>query len=275
MATMVAFHAHPDDECLMQSGSLAKAVDDGHRVVIVYATGGELGSAPDGLLAPGESLAARRMAEAEASAAATGAHRIVWLGYHDSGMDGDESNGDPRSFLQADVDAAARRLADLLEEEAADVLTIYDDHGNYGHPDHVQVYRVGGRAAELAAVEHVLEATFNRDHIRWMMAAAREAGELDESAPEAQMDLDDPSFVLGTPEALITTIVDVTPWLDRKRRAIEAHASQVHDTGFFLAMPPDGFARVLSTEFYIRRGVSAGHRDHDVFAGVVAAEPAP
>ncbi len=272
MATLVAFHAHPDDECLLQSGSLSKAVDDGHRVVVVYATGGELGSVPDGLLAPGETLTARRVAEAEASAAATGAQRIVWLGYHDSGMEGDDANGDPRSFFQADVDTAARRLADVLEEEAADVLTIYDDHGNYGHPDHVQVYRVGGRAAELAGVEHVLEVTFNRDHIRRMMAAARDAGELDESAPEAQMDLDDPSFVLGTPEELITTTIDVTPWLDRKRRAIEAHASQVVDTGFFLAMPPDAFAMALSTEFYIRRGVPAGHRDHDLFAGVATAE---
>ena len=272
MATLVAFHAHPDDECLLQSGSLSKAVDDGHRVVVVYATGGELGSVPDGLLAPGETLTARRVAEAEASAAATGAQRIVWLGYHDSGMEGDEANGDPRSFFQADVDTAARRLADVLEEEAADVLTIYDDHGNYGHPDHVQVYRVGGRAAELAGVGNVLEVTFNRDHIRRMMAAARDAGELDESAPEAQMDLDDPSFVLGTPEELITTTIDVTPWLDRKRRAIEAHASQVVDTGFFLAMPQDAFAMALSTEFYIRRGVPAGHRDHDLFAGVATAE---
>ena len=274
MATLVAFHAHPDDECLLQSGSLSKAVDDGHRVVVVYATGGELGSVPDGLLAPGETLTARRVAEAEASAAATGAQRIVWLGYHDSGMEGDEANGDPRSFFQADVDTAARRLADVLEEEAADVLTIYDDPGNYGHPDHVQVYRVGGRAAELAGVEHVLEVTLNRDHIRRMMAAARDAGDLDESAPEAQMDLDDPTFVLGTEEELITTTIDVTPWLDRKRRAIEAHASQVVDTGFFLAMPPDAFARALSTEFYIRRGVPAGHRDHDLFAGVATAEAA-
>ena len=107
----------------------------------------------------------------------------MWLGYHDSGMEGDEANGDPRSFCQADVETAARRLADVLEEEAADVLTIYDDHGNYGHPDHMQVYRVGGRAAELAGTPHVLEVTFSRDHIRRMMAAARDAGELDETRP--------------------------------------------------------------------------------------------
>jgi LmbE family N-acetylglucosaminyl deacetylase len=267
MATLVAFHAHPDDECLLQSGSLAKAVDAGHRVVIVYATAGELGSVPDGLLGPGESLAARRVAEAEQSAAATGAHRLVWLGYHDSGMDGDDTNDHPASFWQADVDEAARRLLAVLEEESAEVLTIYDDHGNYGHPDHVQVHRVGARAAELAGTPHVLEVTLNRDHLRTMMRAALESRAVSPDAPEAQVDLDDPDFVLGSPDAVITTRVDVTAWLDRKRKAIEAHASQVVDTGFFLAMEADTFAVALGTEYFIRRGVPDGHRDDDVFAG--------
>lgn len=269
MATLVAFHAHPDDECLLQAGSLSKAVDDGHRVVIVYATGGELGSVPDGLLAPGETLAERRMREAEQSAVATGAHRLVWLGYRDSGMDGEPTNADPASFWQADVEAAARLLAEVLDEESAEVLTIYDEHGNYGHPDHVQVHRVGVRAAELAGTPHVLEATFNRDHIRRMTAAAREAGALDGESPEARIDLDDPNFVLGMPESAITTFVDVTPWLDRKRKAAESHASQVADTGFFLQMEPEAFAGSLGTEFYVRRGAPPGARDDDVFAPVV------
>jgi LmbE family N-acetylglucosaminyl deacetylase len=274
VATLVAFHAHPDDECLSQSGTLAKAVDDGHRVVIVYATGGELGSVPDGLLAPGETLAQRRVAEAEASAVATGAHRLVWLGYRDSGMDGEPTNADPASFWQADVEAAARQLAEVLEEEGADVLTIYDRNGNYGHPDHIQVYRVGGRAAELAGTPHVLELTFNRDHIRQLIDAARSSGDVPLDDPSLDMDFDDPDFVLGMPDAVITTRVDVTPWLGRKRRSAEAHASQVIDTGFFLGMPPEGFAQALGTEFYIRRGVPSSHRDDDVFAGVpLSVEP--
>ena len=45
------------------------------------------------------------------------------------------------------------------------MCTIYDDHGNYGHPDHIQVYRVGKRAAELAGVAEVYEATMNRDRL--------------------------------------------------------------------------------------------------------------
>jgi LmbE family N-acetylglucosaminyl deacetylase len=75
------------------------------------------------------------------------------------------------------------------------------------------------------------------------------------------------------PDEAITTVVDVGDFLDRKRAAIAAHASQVQDTGLFLAMPPETFRAAMGTEFFIRRGVPAGHRDHDVFAGVEAATP--
>jgi LmbE family N-acetylglucosaminyl deacetylase len=271
MATLVALHAHPDDECLMQSGTLAKAVDAGHRVVVVYATGGELGECPDGLLAPGETLADRRRAEAQRSADATGAHRLVWLGYRDSGMEGTPANDDPGCFWRADVDEAARRLADLLVEERCDVLTIYDDHGNYGHPDHVQVHRVGVRAAELAGTPRVFEATWDRDHVRALMAQGRTmAADAGQPVEDPAFDLDDPSVVFGTPAADITTRVDVTPWLDRKRRAIAAHESQVGDTGLFLAMPEPAFAGALGTEYYIRRGPAPDGPDDDLFAGVPA-----
>jgi LmbE family N-acetylglucosaminyl deacetylase len=264
MATLVAFHAHPDDECLLQSGSLAKAVHDGHRVVVLYATRGEVGEVPDGLLEPGETLVERRMAEAMRSAEALGVHRVAWLGYRDSGMMGTADNDDPRSFWRADVEEAATRVVAILREEAADVLTIYDQNGNYGHPDHIQVHRVGSRAAELAGTPHVLEATISRAHIKALIADAAAAGQPVDGAP----DLDDESVVFGMPDEAITTVVDVRDFLDRKRAAISAHASQVQDTGPFLAMPPEAFRAAMGTEFYIRRGVPAGHRDHDVFAGV-------
>ena len=261
MATMVAFHAHPDDECLLQSGSLAKAVHDGHRVVVVYATRGEVGESPDGLLEPGESLVERRMAEAMRSAEALGVHRVAWLGYRDSGMMGTPDNDDPHCFWRADLEDAAARLAEILREESADVLTIYDENGTYGHPDHIQVHRVGSRAAELSGTPHVLEATISREHVKALIAAAVAAGE----------QIADESLVFGVPDEAITTVVDVGDFLDRKRAAIAAHASQVHDTGPFLAMAPEMFRAALGTEFYIRRGAPADHRDHDVFAGV---EPA-
>jgi LmbE family N-acetylglucosaminyl deacetylase len=236
-------------------------------VVVVYATRGEVGEVPDGLLEPGETLVERRVAEANRSAAALGVHRVAWLGYRDSGMMGTPDNDDPACFWRADVDEAARRMAAILREEAADVLTIYDENGNYGHPDHIQVHRVGVRAADLAGTPHVLEATMSREHVRQLIDEARAAGEAIDDVP----DLDDGSVVFGMPEAVITTVVDVGDFLDRKRASMEAHASQVQDTGQFLAMSPEAFRTALGVEFYIRRGAPPGHRDDDIFAGVEAA----
>ncbi len=261
MATLVAFHAHPDDECIAQSGTLAKAVAAGHRAVVVYATRGEVGEVPDGFLDPGETLVERRMAEAERSAAILGVSRVEWLGYRDSGMMGTADNDDARCFWQADVDEAADRLATIVKDEAADVLTIYDASGHYGHPDHIQVHRVGVRAGELAGTPQVLELTWDRDHLRSMMQAAVEAG-IGDDLP----DFDEAGIELGSPTEAITTRVDVRDFLDRKRASMEAHASQVQDTGPLLGLPPDVFRELIGTEWYIRRGAPDGHRDDDIFA---------
>jgi LmbE family N-acetylglucosaminyl deacetylase len=270
MATLVAFHAHPDDECITTGGTLARAVDQGHRVVVVYATRGEAGEVPDGLLAPGEPLVERRIAEVARSTAALGVHRVEFLGYRDSGMVGTPDNDHPASFWQAPVDEAAARLADVLRDERADVLLVYDENGNYGHPDHIQVHRVGVRAAELARTPEVLEATVNRDTVRSFIETIVAAGE---ASPDDLRELDDPDQPFGMPDEVITTRVDVRPWAERKLAAMRAHETQVGDLGPFLAMPFDVFREAMGTEFFIRRGAPPGHRDDDVFAGVDAAAP--
>jgi LmbE family N-acetylglucosaminyl deacetylase len=269
MATLVAFHAHPDDECIAQSGTLAKAAAAGHRTVIVYATRGEVGMVADGFLDPGESLVDRRMAEARRSAEVLGVARVEWLGYRDSGMMGTADNDDPACFWRADVEEAAARVAAIIDEEQADVVTVYDVNGNYGHPDHIQVHRVGVRATELTGTPHVLEVTWDRDHLRQVLKLAAEAGMLGDDLP----DLEDDGAQFGMPGDVITTRVDVRDYLDLKRASMEAHASQVQDTGPLLSLPPEAFGEVVGTEWYIRRGVPAGHRDDDVFAGLGTPEP--
>src|SRR5436853_4691571 len=159
MATFVFFHAHPDDESMSTGGTMARARAEGHRVVLVTATRGEHGEVADGFLEPGEVLWARRVRETEAAAEILGVSRAEFLGYVDSGMMGTPTNDAPESFWQADIEEAAQRLAAILQEENADILTIYDDHGLYGHPDHIQVHRVGHRAAALAGTPKVYEAT--------------------------------------------------------------------------------------------------------------------
>ena len=262
MATLVTFHAHPDDEAIATAGVMAKAAAEGHRVVLVTATRGEHGEIVEGVLREGEPLGERRTAELEAAAGILGLARCEVLGYTDSGMMGTPENEQPGSFWSADRHEAVDRLAAILAEERPDVLTVYDDHGNYGHPDHIQVHRVGVLAGERAGVPKVYEATVNRDHIRRLMAERPlDAEGVDAPDPDA-MDL-------GVSEDRITTVVDVSAYLDQKRRAMVAHASQIAETSFFLAMPPEAFAATFSLEWFILRGrTPGGELEHDLFDGV-------
>jgi LmbE family N-acetylglucosaminyl deacetylase len=256
MSTLVCFHAHPDDEAISTGGTLARASVEGHRVVLVVATGGEWGEVPDDL-APGETLADRRRRETMASAAALGIHRVVWLGYVDSGMTGWAQNANPGSFHQADETQAARRLAEVLEAEAADALIVYDWNGVYGHPDHVKVHRVGVRAGELAGTPKVFHVTMNRDVMVSLRRAAREAGVADEGEdfdPEGPADDGNP---FGSPSHEITWAVDVSDYLAQKKAALSCHASQLSDSSFVAKMPPEVFAMAFGTEWYIEPGVEA------------------
>jgi LmbE family N-acetylglucosaminyl deacetylase len=263
MATLVSFHAHPDDECIACGGVIRKATDEGHRVVLVVATRGEQGEVAEGFLADGEELWQRRVAETLASAEILGAQRVEFLGYTDSGMMGTPANTAPGSFWTAPVDEAAKKLAAILDEERADVLTCYDDNGGYGHPDHIQVHRVGMRAAALAGTRRVFQATINRDQIqrgRDMFAA--QATEADIEAP----DVDDDQF--GKPESEITAAVDVTAYVADKRRAMRAHASQISEQSFFLAMPDEAFRYAFGTEWFIRDGHGPGITETDLLSGL-------
>ena len=259
--TVVAFHAHPDDEALLSGGTLAKAAAQGHRVVLVTATRGELGlaGAGDGV---GDALGQARMAELNASADALGCTRVVWLGYSDSGLTARPES--VNAFAHADIDSAARRLADLLREEQADVLTIYDPNGGYGHPDHVQVHRVGTRAAHLAGTRVVLEATVSAGLFRGALLLLRILGH---PAP------------LGTHHVFssrnqITHRIDVNGFLAEKRAAMSAHGSQRRAEGqvrvmdLLLRLPPRLFGIAFGHEWFVEHDRTPAQKEGDVFASL-------
>jgi LmbE family N-acetylglucosaminyl deacetylase len=155
VATIVVFHAHPDDEVLLTGGTIAKLAAERHRVIVAVACDGDMW---DGL--------GKRLDEFRASVAILGADKAVHLGYADSGHGPvlfDDPPGRTR-FVRADVEGAAGKLAALLTDEHADLLLSYDPQGCNGHRDHVRVHQVGARAAELAGVR-VVEATVPRELI--------------------------------------------------------------------------------------------------------------
>jgi LmbE family N-acetylglucosaminyl deacetylase len=73
-----------------------------------------------------------------------------------------------------------------------------------------------------------------------------------ESVPDG-VDAPDPEAMdLGVPEASITTRIDVSPALDRKRAAMAAHPSQIPGDSFFLSIDDEAFRRAFGFEWFIR-----------------------
>jgi LmbE family N-acetylglucosaminyl deacetylase len=193
-----------------------------------------------------------RAVELAESAATLGVARLELLGYGDTGMEDESSNADPGCFWQTDVEVAAARLASILIDESAQLLTVYDERGNYGHPDHIQVHRVGVRAAEMAATPHVFEATMNRDRMRELADLAFEGADGDpeiEAQRQAMRERE-----LGSPASVITHAVDVATAVGKKRAAMAAHRSQITEESFFMKMPDELFSAAFGTEWFIERG---------------------
>jgi LmbE family N-acetylglucosaminyl deacetylase len=265
VSTLVCFHAHPDDESIGTAGLMARAAAAGHRVVLVTATRGELGEIMPGVLDEGEQLGLRRSAELWASAEVLGVARVEVLGYVDSGMMGEPSNESPWCFWQADVDAAARRLATILESERPDAFTVYDDHGGYGHPDHIQVHRVGMLAAELAGVDAVFQGTMNRDHLQRMIDLRRDRDRPVPDGVSADGVPDSLPEDMGSPESIITHVVDARSVTATKRASMRCHPSQMAPDHFMLAMDDESFEAAMGWEWFI--GPATG----DALDGIITA----
>ncbi len=270
MATAVFFHAHPDDEAIATAGVMIEGSELGHRIVLVCATDGSVGEADDDHIPDGSSLAEVRATELARAGELLGVHRIEFLGYRDSGMADTDTNEHPDSFWQADLEEAAERLAVILGDESADLITIYDEHGGYGHPDHIQVNRVGVRAAEIAGVQHIFEATMNRDQMRSLAddpafeALGLETEEIEREREEIR------DTEMGTPAGQITHGIDVTATIARKREAMAAHKSQIPPDSFFLQLPEGAFAAAFGTEWFIRHGADRTGEpfETDFYAGI-------
>jgi LmbE family N-acetylglucosaminyl deacetylase len=264
--TVMAVHAHPDDEVLGTGGILARYADEGIRTVLVTCTNGEQGDGPGGVK-PGDpghdeaAVSAVRLQELRESAAHLGISHVELLGYRDSGMVGWSGNEAEDAFANVPVEVAAGRLAELMERYRPQVVVTYDENGGYGHPDHIQAHRIAVAAAEATAIPSKFYYTaVPRERFREFMERMRE--EADEDFGELPEDF-------GTPEEQITSVVDVMPYAERKRKALAAHESQ-GDNIFFLRMPEEVQLGMFGTEFFVRThsDVAAPDKEDDLFAGL-------
>jgi LmbE family N-acetylglucosaminyl deacetylase len=241
VGTAVFFHAHPDDETLFTGGTIARAATEGHRVVLVTATRGERGVDRAGVLAEGEALGERRQGELRDAAKRLGVSRLEFLGYQDSGIDGDDTDG----FCQALAEEAAQRLAAVIADEGADVFVSYDERGIYGHPDHLKVHKVGLRAAQLSGVGSVYLATVDRDRLQAIFQLAESVG----------LNIEDETLdwavTAGVARDRINVEVDVSGYMDAKRDALAAHQTQFPPGSIVFQLAPQVFQAVFGTEWYM------------------------
>ncbi|MGW4244342.1 PIG-L family deacetylase [Nocardia sp. NPDC004722] len=264
--TIMAVHAHPDDEVLGTGGVFARYAAEDIRTVLVTCTNGEQGDAPGGIKpgSPGHdpsAVRAQRLSELQESAALLGIEHVELLGYQDSGMDGWDANQHPDVFWNTPVDEAAARLADLMRHYRPQVVVTYDENGNYGHPDHIQANRITLAAAAATGIPDKLYYTaIPRESSREMFTLLRTKGLIDFDPPED----------FGIPMDQITATVDVTPYTERKAKALAAHVSQ-SDSVPFLSLPADMQHLMFGTEVFVRhynRVADAPAQETDLFAGL-------
>lgn len=250
--TIVFVHAHPDDEALLTAGTMARAVADGHRVVLITATDGALGMAAEKYTA-GRGLASNRSDELDASCAAIGVHRLVRLGYADSGHTGEVYPDPPgqQRFVRAPVTDVADAIEAIACEEHADVLVGYDWAGGYGHRDHVHVHRATRDVARRHPRLRLLEATVPRETISRLVRAAKLTLPLPPDFDPREFD------AAFTPRRAITHRINIGPFTDIKRAALAAHTSQtttgdgtVRGLGALLQIPAPLFRLLLGHEWF-------------------------
>ncbi|MFG1920093.1 PIG-L family deacetylase [Micromonospora sp. NPDC048898] len=269
--TLMAVHAHPDDEATSTGGVLARYAAEGITTVLVTCTDGRCGDGPGGVK-PGDpghdpaAVVAMRQAELEASCAVLKVSHLETLGYADSGMMGWATNDQPGAFWTTPVAEAAGRLAELIRQYQPDVIVTYDENGFYGHPDHIQAHRI-----TMAAVEQtdtpakVYWTTVPRTAFEQFGQIMRELGvEWDAPDPEAE-----PTPELGLPDDEISTWVDTSAFGAQKFDALATHASQTENI-FFLQLGRDRFTELMGVETFVRvrDRTDAPLPEDDLFAGL-------
>jgi LmbE family N-acetylglucosaminyl deacetylase len=265
--TLMAVHAHPDDEASSTGGILAQYSDAGINTVVVTCTNGEMGDGPEGVK-PGEpghdpaAVVAVRLGELRRSCSILGVKHLELLGYHDSGMVGWPQNEAPESFWNIPVEVAARPLVRLMEQYRPQVVVTYDANGFYGHPDHIQAHRITVAAVAATGIPAKLYfPAFPRSALPLFAEMMTAAGL---QPPELPSESD-----FGVPDEEITSRVDVNDVIDRKHAALAAHASQTENT-FFLKLGMDLFKRAFGQESFVRHldNTGAPVPEDDLFAGL-------
>jgi len=300
----MAVHAHPDDETISMGGTLAHyaAANSATRgeatdVIVVTGTRGELGEiviperdTPEEHARLGET----RMGEIAAAMRELGVARWENLGYRDSGMDGTDGNSDPRSFhhhINTNLDDTTEPLVRLIRATQPDVIATYDDFGGYGHPDHIAAAKIARRAWEVAgdptwrpeagpawSPKKLYEVRIPDSQRDAVLALLESRGieswwsEPKDVPPEELEKWRAWRAMMACPDELITTRISIRDQLGAKRRAIQAHATQIKSDGPLLLLSEEDQIALGAREQYRllahRLSSEPTLPEEDLFAGL-------
>jgi N-acetyl-1-D-myo-inositol-2-amino-2-deoxy-alpha-D-glucopyranoside deacetylase len=278
MPGLLAFHAHPDDESISTGGTLASLAAAGTPVTVVTATRGEAGEIHnrDDADEIRDRLGEIRTAELAAALQVLGVGEPVFLGYRDSGMMGTPENEHPDALWLADFAEAVGRLVKLIRERRPEVITAYDPFGGYGHPDHIQVHRIGTAAYWAAAdVGRYPAATYGEpwrpSKLYWTTwSRERMVKVRRQMAPDLGADEEPEEPGAGSLEGLITTTIDVADRHEQKHRALLCHDTQFSADSWVRTLPSEMLRSLLGLESLtlVHSAVDCDPADPDLFAGV-------
>ncbi len=275
-------HAHPDDESSKGAATTAKYVAEGARVMVATCTGGERGSVLNPAMDRPEvwaNMPQIREQEMRRARAILGVEQVS-LGYVDSGLpEGDPPDPlPPGCFGRMDPQVAAAPLVKAIRSFRPQVVTTYDEHGGYPHPDHIQCHRVTVAALRQAADPTVLpeygpawtvdklyyQLGFNRRRFAALDAEMHRRG-LDSPYAERLADWDNFDY-----EQRITTRVNCADYFEVRDDALRAHVSQIDPNGQWFAVPLDIQKSVWPTEDYqlVFSAVPVCLPENDLFTGL-------
>jgi N-acetyl-1-D-myo-inositol-2-amino-2-deoxy-alpha-D-glucopyranoside deacetylase len=275
--TLMAVHAHPDDESIGTGGILAKYADEGHKTVVVFGTKGELGEIQNPEFVPpsrGLSMKDIRVLETERALKVLGVESGHFLGYRDSGMAGEPTNSDPDAFASADMEEAAGKLVDIIRLTKPHVILTYNEKGIYGHPDHIMASRVTSKAFERAGdPDYVSPQGLKPWRPSKLYHTAIPLSRMRMRHQMMQEDGEEPDFdpeVMGTRDDRITTVIDVRKYLPQKLEALYSHESQISPDSFFRRIPEEWKEEAFGFEHFVcvnGCGQSDG-KEEDFFEGL-------
>ena len=279
-------HAHPDDESIVTGATLAKYAAEVAEVTLVTCTLGEEGEVIPPELGHliserDDTLGEYRVGELGKACVALGVRDHRFLGgpghYRDSGMMGGPTNEHPRAFWGADVEEAARLLAEIIREVRPHVLVSYDEHGGYGHPDHIQAHRVTRRACAKANERALPGTPWKVDKL---YAVAQPVSRIEESIARLNEEVgpftpprEVRDIARGTPDSIVTTRIDATDHWAAKTLAMRAHTTQITVDGERFALSNDIAQEIDAVEYFtLLMGsppkADADGYESDLFAGL-------